>query len=598
MNPTIPRPEYPRPQLVRNDWLNLNGQWQFEIDQADSGIKRGLLDRDLTGEITVPFCPESDSSGVACHDHMNAMWYRRTVEIPAAWAGRKVLLHFGAVTTKATVWVSGQEVVRHHGCWTGFTADLSGVAEAGEIATIVLRARHDSHNPGPYGKQFSATPASIASHDCCRSSGIWQTVWMEPVPALHLKRPRITPDVGETCFRIVQPVSQNAKGTKVRATLSWDGKQLANAEVAADVDFSPALKLAVPENELHLWDVGQGNLYDITIDLLDADGSVVDSVATYAGLRSVTIDGMKVKINGRSVFQRLVLDQGQYLDTRLTAPSDEMLLKDIEIALAAGFNGARFHEKVFEERSLYHADRLGFLVWGEFGDWGWNLTNPTIEMTTQWAEELERDYNHPCIIGWCGLNETVEELSDNCRPIDDITRAMFLMAKAMDPSRIVLDSSGHAHRVAETDVWDSHDYDFNSKPDDWAAHHYKLAEGEPHVNAPSWLTKPINNPYGGQPYFCSEIGGVWWAPRNKDQDRSESWGYGERPETPERYVELFKFYCDRFLDHPLIFGYCWTQLTDTGSEQNGVVYQDRTDKLDLSLLKAVQSRPAAIEEAD
>jgi len=217
-------------------------------------------------------------------------------------------------------------------------------------------------------------------------------------------------------------------------------------------------------------------------------------------------------------------------------------------------------------------------------------------MPAQWAEELQRDHNHPCIIGWCGLNETVEELSDECRPIDDVTRAMFMTAKAADASRPVLDSSGHAHRVAETDVWDSHDYDFNSDPNEWAAHHDKLAEGEPHVNAPSWLTKPINNPYDGQPYFCSEIGGVWWAPRNKDQDRKQSWGYGERPETEDRYVELFKFYCDRFLDHPMIFGYCWTQLTDTGSEQNGVVYQDRTDKLDLALLKEIQQRPAAIEE--
>ncbi|HDZ19969.1 hypothetical protein LCGC14_0095490 [marine sediment metagenome] len=592
---TIPRPEYPRPQFVREDWLCLNGPWQFEIDQADSGIDRGLLDRELEREIVVPFPPESEASGIGCCDLMEAVWYRRDVDIPADWAGRKVLLHFQAVGTDATVWVNGQEVVRHRGCWTGFVADLAGVAGPGERAIIALRARFDTRTTGPHGKQHNASPTSIASHDCCRSTGIWQTVWLEPVNELHLNRPRITPDVANRKFRITQPVSQNRKGSTIRATLLWEGKELSSAEVAADADLSPSLDLVVPEDQLHLWDVGEGNLYDITLELLDADGTVVDRADAYAGLRSVTIDGMKVLINGRSVFQRLVLDQGQYLDTRLTAPSDEALLKDLEITLAAGFNGSRFHEKVFEERSLYHADRLGLLVWGEFGDWGWNLQDPNIEMTTQWLEELERDYNHPCIIGWCGLNETVEEISDEIRPIDDITRAMFLAAKAMDSSRIVLDSSGHAHRAAATDVWDSHDYDFASKPDEWAAHHDQLAEGQPHVNAPSWLSKPINGPYGGQPYFCSEIGGVWWAPRNKELGRSESWGYGERPETLERYLELFKFYCDRFLDHPLIFGYCWTQLTDTGSEQNGVVYQDRTDKLDLDLLREIQSRQAAIE---
>ena len=635
---TIPRPEYPRPQFVREDWLCLNGPWQFEIDQADSGIDRGLLDRELEREIVVPFPPESEASGIGCCDLLSAVWYRREVDIPADWAGRKVLLHFQAVGTDATVWVNGQEVVRHRGCWTGFVADLAGVAGPGERAVIVVRARFDTRTPGPHGKQHNASPTSIASHNCCRSTGIWQTVWIEPVNELHLNRPRITPDVANRKFRLTLPLthSPNAgaanagaagfrsrcasddgergglgrrsagagnpprcskKGSTIRATLLWEGKELTSAEVAADVDLSPSLDLVVPEDELHLWDVGEGNLYDITLELLDADGTVVDRADAYAGLRSVTLDGMKVLINGRSVFQRLVLDQGQYLDTRLTAPSDEALLKDLQITLAAGFNGSRFHEKVFEERSLYHADRLGVLVWGEFGDWGWNLQNPNLEMATQWLEELERDYNHPCIIGWCGLNETVEEVTDEIRPIDDITRAMFLAAKAMDSSRIVLDSSGHAHRVAETDVWDSHDYDFASKPDEWAAHHDQLVEGQPHVNAPSWLSKPINGPYGGQPYFCSEIGGTWWAPRNAHLPKEESGGYGERPASEQRFFELTKIFCDRFLDHPLVFGYCYTQLTDTGSEQNGVVYQDRSEKYDLAKFKAVQDRPAAIEQS-
>ena len=595
MSPTIPRPEYPRPQFVRDEWLNLNGPWQFEIDQSDSGFQRGLVDSELADEILAPFPPESKASGIGCLDDMKAVWYRREIKIPDEWKGQTLLLHFGAVSSEATVWVNGVQVVRHNGCWTGFTADLTGVVEAGDLAAIVVRARHDTRKPGPHGKQHNSTPTSLAVHDGCRSTGIWQTVWMEPVSELHLKRPRITPDLANRKFRLTCPIRSNAAGATISAKLLWDGKELASAEVAADLDLAPSLDLPVPEDELHLWDVGQGNLYDIELTLTGAGGKTVDSVKTYSGLRSVTIDGMAVKINGRSVFQRLVLDQGQYLDTRLTAPSDEMLLKDIELAMAAGFNGGRLHEKVFEERTLYHADRLGYLVWGEFGDWGWDVQKPHINMPAQWAEEVQRDYNHPCIIGWCGLNETVEEISDHIRPIDDMTRAMFMTAKSADASRPVLDSSGHAHRVAETDVWDSHDYDFASKPDEWAAHHDKLAEGQPHVNAPSWLTDPINNPYGGQPYFCSEIGGVWWAPRNKDQDRSQSWGYGERPETPERYVELFKYYCDRFLDHPQIFGYCWTQLTDTGSEQNGVVYQDRTEKLDLALLKEVQARPAAIE---
>ena len=592
---TIPRSEHPRPQFVRDDWLCLNGRWQFEIDAGDSGISRGLLDRELAGEIIVPFSPSTKMSGIGNTDFMIAVWYRREVDIPADWAGtrQKVLLHFQGVSTDATVWVNGKEVYRHRGGWTPFTVDLGGVAGPGERATIVLRARHDTRKRGPYGKQ---SLAGVDGGGCTRITGIWQTVWMEPVHELHLKRPRITPDVAGHRFRISQPVSQNRKGLRLRAKLLWAGKELASADAPADLDFAPALELVIPEGEVRLWGPGEGNLYDITLELIDAAGNVVDNAAAYAGLRSIAIDGMAVKINGRTVFQRLVLDQGQYLDSSLTGPSDDMLKKDIELAMAAGFNGARFHEKVFEERSLYHADRLGYLVWGEFGDWGYDVDNPSLDMVTQWLEELARDYNHPSIIGWCGLNETVKALDDTIQPIDDITRAMFLAAKAMDTSRIVLDASGHAHRVPETDVWDSHDYDFKNDPAEWAAHHDKLADGVPHENIPNWLGKIINLRYGGQPYFCSEIGGLWWAPR--DADNEKSWGYGGRPESEQQFLEMTKFYIDRMLDHPQIFGYCYTQLTDTGTEQNGVVYQDRSLKFDLAKFKALQDRPAAIELLD
>ncbi len=589
----VPRPEYPRPQFVRDDWLNLNGQWQFEVDQGDTGLARGLCERQLTDEVTVPFSPSTKMSGVGNTDFMIAVWYRREVDIPAAWAGRGVLLHFQGVSTDACVWVNGKEVYKHRGGWSPFTIDLSKVVSPGETMTIVLRARHDTRKLGAYGKQ---SMAGVGQGGCTRITGIWQTVWLEPVAAMHLKRPRITPDVANHTFRIAQPISRNCKGARLRAKLLWDGEEIASAEVRADLDFAPMLDLVIPEDNVHLWGPGEGNLYDITLELLDADGNVVDSAAAYAGLRCISIDGMAVKINGKTVFQRLVLDQGQYLESSLTGPSDEMLKKDIEIALAAGFNGSRLHEKVFEERTLYWADKLGFMVWGEFGDWGYDVENPGLEMVTQWQEELQRDYNHPSIIGWCGMNETVKPIDDNVQAIDMITRAMFQAAKAIDTTRLVLDASGHAHRVPETDVWDSHDYDYRDDRDEWTGHHAKLADGEPHHNIPSWINKVVNLPYGGQPYFCSELGGLWWAPR--DRDNEKSWGYGGRPDDVETFLENTKFYLDFMLDNPNVFGYCYTQLTDTGTEQNGVVYQDRTLKFDLAMFKALQDRPAAIELLD
>ena len=589
---SVPRSEYPRPQFVRDDWLCLNGPWQFEIDTGDSGLPRGLRDRELAGTITVPFCPESELSGVGHVDFMNAVWYRREVDIPAEWAGRKVLLHFQAVDYDTTVWVNGKEVVRHRGGWSPILAHLGGVAEPGSKATIVVRARDDARKNQPNGKQSQM----YQKHGCLytRTTGIWQTVWMEPVGNLHFKRPRITPDLANSRFRLELPLSNNRAGSKVHATLLWKGKELASAEVAADVDFAPSLELNVPDSDLHLWAAGEGNLYDITLELLDADGNVVDKAACYAGLRSVSIDGKAVKINGKAVFQRQVLDQGYYPDGILTAPNEQALINDIEISMAAGFNSARLHQKVFEERFLYHADRLGYLVWGEFGDWGITREDPPVSMVGQWLEVLHRDYNHPAIVGWCGLNETAMPISDEIQRLTDLTRGMFLAAKAMDATRPVLDASGYSHRVPETDVYDSHDYE--QVPEKLFNNQKGLANGKPFLNGSP--DNPISLPYDGQPYFVSEFGGIWWNPEAAAEGEGESWGYGARPKNIEEFYDRFEKLCHILLDNVDMFGYCYTQLTDVWQEQNGVVFFDRTCKFDMARLHKIQSHVAAIENAD
>ncbi len=590
---SIPRSEYPRPQLVRDDWLCLNGEWQFEIDKGDTGRQRGLLDRELTDTITVPFCPESELSGVGHEDFMNVVWYRREVDIPAEWAGRKVLLYFQACDYDTTVWVNGKEVVRHRGGWSPFVADLGGVAEPGSKAVIVVRARDDARNNQPNGKQSQ----KFEKWSCLytRTTGIWQSVWMEPVNELYFKRPRITPDVTNSRFRVELPLSNNRKGTKIRAKLLWGGKELAAVEIAADIDFAPTLELNVPASDLHLWDVGQGNLYDITLELLAADGAVLDTVACYAGLRSTSIDGKAVKLNGRAVFQRQVLDQGYYPDGILTAPSEQALIDDIELSLAAGFNSARLHQKVFEERFIYHCDRLGYLVWGEFGDWGIDRNCPPATMITQWLEVLERDYNHPSIIGWCGLNETHWEMAEGIQILDDVTRGMFLAAKAMDTSRPVLDASGYAHRVPESDVWDGHDYE--QVPEKFAANSAGTKDDKPFVNA--WPgQEALGIEYRGQPYFISEFGGIWWNPESAAKGEGESWGYGSRPKDIEEFYDRFEKLCHILLDDESMFGYCYTQLTDVYQEENGIYFFDRTEKFDMARLHAAQTRIAAIEKAD
>lgn len=593
---SIPRPEYPRPQFVRADWLNLNGTWQFEADYGDSGIERGVKDRALTGTITVPFCPESKLSGLEHVDFLNAVWYRKEVEVPAAWEGMTVLLHFGAVDYDTTVWADGVEVARHRGGFTPFSANLGKCA--GQTVTIVVRARDKHGIPQARGKQAN----KFAPYACfyTRTTGIWQTVWLEPVSDIAMKRPRVTPDLANSRFELVVPLTAhgpgpNAEGLTMTATLTDASGVVSTVSVRADLDFAARLILDVPENRKRVWSTTDPHLYGITLTLAQGD-TVLDSVASYAGLRSVALSGMAFKLNGEIVFQRTVLDQGYWPESVMTAPSDDELRLDIERSLAAGFNGARLHQKVFEERFFYWADKLGYLVWGEFGDWGCsgfgpstNHQQPDASYIAQWLEAVERDYSHPSIVGWCPLNETFQENSDQIRQLDDVTRGMWLATKLADATRPVLDTSGYAHRVRESDIYDSHDYEQN--PEKFAANMAGLEGGKPYINN-GWDGKPTNIPYGGQPYFCSEFGGIWWNPAAFDN--KESWGYGERVTSLDEFYARFEGLCDVLLNDPKMFGYCYTQLTDIYPEENGVYTFDRQPKFDNEKLKAVQTKKAAI----
>ena len=578
----VPRPEHPRPQFVRPDWLNLNGEWEFEVDPSDDGLERGLAARSLAERITVPFCPEAPLSGIGRTEPMAAVWYRRRFTAPAGWAGRTVLLHFQAVDYDATVWVDGVEVARHRGGFTPFTAVLPP-SERTE-REIVVRARDDLESPKPRGKQTQR----LENYSCfyTRTTGIWQTVWAEPVPAVHLRRPRLTPDLGGARFLVEQPVTDAPAGWSVRAAVPG----VVEETVPLGASFTALIVLALPRGEARPWSPADPHLYDLQIQLLDSGGAVVDELSSYAGLRGFARRGRLLLLNGEPFFQRLVLDQGYWPEGILTAPSDAELRADIERAQAVGFNGARLHQKVVEERFLHHADRLGYLCWGEFGDWGSSTAQgvhaPAVTYAAQWLEAVERDRSHPCLAGWCPLNETGEVLGDSITDLDDATRAMWLGAKLADSSRPVLDASGYSHRVPEADVYDAHDYE--QDPEVFAARHGSGAQ--PFAN-PGGEGEAWSLAYGGQPYFVSEFGGARWSPG------SEGWGYGADPRSEDEFLSRFEALTGTLLGNPDMFGYCYTQLTDVYQEENGLYTFDRRPKFDAARLRAAQQRPAACEPA-
>lgn len=590
----MPRPEYPRPQFVRDRWLNLNGEWSFAFGSAEHAPTAWTLDQ----RILVPFAPESERSGIGSTGFHPSVRYQREVELPAGWAGDRVILHFGAVDFDTTVWIDDVEVGRHRGGFTPFSFDITDAAVTGSTEstsgsfTLSVLAEDDHIGIQARGKQSRRSENYEAFYT--RTTGIWQTVWLEPVAASHFGRPVIRPDLPSSSFAVELDVVSPIAGLTARVELFDERGHVAAAEAEVTGQVTPVLTLPVPADRLRTWSPDDPHLYRVRFTLRRGE-NIVDELDSYAGMRSVAIDGRRVLLNGRPVFQRLVLDQGYWPDTLMTAPSDDALVADIELGMAAGFNGARLHQKVFEERYLYHADRLGYLVWGEFADWGAKVgpggpQEPTMSFVTEWVEALTRDLSHPSIVGWCPLNETYQPLTDRLTILDDATKALYSVTKAIDPTRPVIDASGYSHRVPRADIYDSHLYE--QDPEVFATLMGGLADGRPYVNtAPDGTEWSV--PYAGQPYFCSEFGGIWWSDRDATGD--DSWGYGEAPRTREEWLDRFRRLVDTLLDDPGMFGYCFTQLTDVFQEKNGVLDFGRVPKFDLRLLREIQSRPAAYE---
>ena len=597
----VPRPEYPRPQFVRDRWLNLNGVWSFGFgasevatEAADTAAPTAWT---LDSDILVPFAPESERSGIASTTFHPAVRYQRTVAVPADWADDRLLLHFGAVDFDTTVWVDDVEVGRHRGGFTPFTIDITDAvaAAASDTFTLSVLAEDDHLTIQARGKQ-SRRPENYEAF-YTRTTGIWQTVWLEPVSPAHFGRPVIRPDLPSSSFAVELDIVSPAAGLTARVDISDADGLVATREVEVTAQVKPVLTLPIPADRLRTWSPEDPHLYTVRFTMLRG-GTAIDVLDSSAGMRSVAIDGRRVLLNGRPVFQRLVLDQGYWPDTLMTAPSDDALVADIELGMAAGFNGARLHQKVFEERYLFHADRLGYLVWGEFADWGAKVgpggpQEPTLSFVTEWVEALTRDLSHPSIVGWCPLNETFQPMTDRLTVLDDATKALYAVTKAIDPTRPVIDASGYSHRVPGADIYDSHLYE--QDPDVFAQRMGGLADGRPYVNTALDGTE-WSVPYAGQPYFCSEFGGIWWS--DSDRTGDDSWGYGEAPRTREEWIDRFRRLVDTLLDDAGMFGYCFTQLTDVFQEKNGVLDFRRVPKFDLRLLRDIQSRPAAYELDD
>ena len=577
-NNTCPRAEHPNPQWERTNWKNLNGQWLFEIDNGQSGEARKLYEAEtLSSEITVPFCPESSLSGIGNKDFMMCVWYKKVVSFTEdELCGKRVILHFGAADFRTKLWVNGKKIgMDHIGGYGSFEYDITSALVAGENM-LTVACYDDTRAPyQPRGKQSEL----YYSHGCdyTRTTGIWQTVWYEIVPENYIKRADFYPDANNCTLTVGAELVGSGD---LSAEVFFEGKKVGEA---CKKSLSVIGQLEIALSEKHLWELGDGKLYDIVLRF------GADEVKSYFGLRTIELKDGKFMFNGRSVFQRTILDQGFYHDGIYTAPTDAALKRDIELSMAAGFNGARLHQKVFEPRFLYHADKLGYLVWGEYGSWG--LDHSDIKNLStflpDWTSIVKRDFNHPSIIGWCPFNETWEYGPQRKRQDNELIRTVYEQTKLIDPTRPCIDTSGGIHVV--TDIYDTHDYEQN--PEVYRERYAALTEKNEFYDrfAPRQQWK-------GEPLFLSEYGGIGFALVG-EKDGNKAWCYGNSTQTYEEFYERYRGLTHTLLDNPKIMGFCYTQLTDVEQELNGLFfYETREPKFDLAVLHEINTKKAAIED--
>lgn len=567
----LPRPEYPRPQFEREAWMNLNGTWSFDFDFGESGKDRNYQNsQDLGKQILVPYCPESKLSGVQHVDFINCMWYQRKISIPSDWNNKKIFLNFGAVDYMAEIYIDGNIIQRHYGGSSSFSIDVTRFVKAGQEHNLVIQVKDDLRSGlQTGGKQCTGYYSGGCSYT--RVTGIWQTVWMEAVAENGLKSTVVRSDIDQKQL-IITPEFYKESDYTLEVVLKDGNKTIAKKSVLCTNNSV----IVLPVKNMKLWSPESPFLYDIVYQVKDHDGNVIDEVKSYAGMRKVHIADGKFYLNNEPYFQRLVLDQGYYPDGIWTAPSDEALKNDIILGKNAGFNGARLHQKVFEERYYYWADKLGYITWGESASWVMDVNNELAARNylSEWSEIVTRDRNHPSLVTWTPLNET---WGSRDGVYTRFVRDIYNITKAIDPTRPVNDASGDDHVV--TDIWSVHNYEQDGTK---LYEQLKFEEGkEPYRNS---RDKKYLAVYEGQPYMVDEFGGIgWMAP----EDRKDSWGYGGLPQTEEEFYARLEGQIKALKDSEHVTGFCYTQLTDVEQEKNGIYYYDRSPKLDMNRIKAI-----------
>lgn len=590
------RTEYPRPQFVRRDWLCLNGTWDFAFDDDDhAAAEHWELDtHPLDGTIEVPFCFESRLSGIQDTSLHDRVFYKRHFTIPDEWRGQRILLHFEAVDYQCSVYVNGALCATHTGGNTGFCADITDVLNETPGQSLAVSVYDPARDETiPRGKQFWEEKSAGIWYT--RTTGIWQSVWIEPVHAYHIDHVKFTPDIDHDTVTLAAEFSGYTEEMYLEADISFRGEPICQDRYFVNNHSVFHRSIHLSKNHIlystaheqeRLWSPENPALFDITLRLV-VKGIVVDTVESYFGMRKIhTRDGITY-LNNRPYYFKLILDQGYWKDGILTAPSDDDFVKDIRIMKEMGFNGCRKHQKVEDSRFLYHADKMGFLVWGEMASACLFTDRGIAAYAKEWFEVLRRDYNHPSIVAWVPFNESWSIPNvDSCKRQQDQTLGMYHLLKSLDATRLVVNNDGW--EMTKSDICAIHNYAHGSgrEPEKQAFFKRSMQEKDillscTHAGRSIYAQ---DHAYGGEPILITECGGI-----NFNAACQENWGYTSALDESD-FLQQYAHVVTSILQSDLIYGFCYTQLSDVEQETNGLLTYDRIPKCDPAKIREINSR--------
>ena len=579
--------EYPRPQFRRSGWINLNGAWRFAFDDQRAGESEKWYCLFPAGrEINVPYTYETKMSGIGDETFHPVVWYQKTLQLGEI-AGR-LLIHFEGSDYITKVWLNGRFIGSHAGAYAAFSLDLTDAAAAGDN-NLTVCVEDSKSCLQPRGKQRWRDE----NYGCwyVQTTGIWKTVWLEPVPEYYIEKVKITPDIDTATVKLYGTIRMpcggggsmpcGAEGLRLRCRALLKGQVVTEQTVTVDQTYVAMTLSLADEREqmqLALWHPDHPDLYDLELALLDGSRPV-DAVDTYVGMRKISISGSAVFLNNRPIYQRLILDQGYWEDSHLTPPSDSAYETDLDLILKAGYNGLRKHQKTEDRRFLYLCDKKGVLVWSEMAAQFTFNDDVVTAFTREWMEIVEQNYNHPSVVVWTPFNESwgIERVSTDARQ-QSFTKCIYYLTKAFDPMRPVITNDGWEHTIS--DIVTLHDYEEDGQA--LAGLYGRMDEilGNRIMSKHGRFAMAGGHQYKGQPVIMSEYGGIAFA-------SEKGWGYGEQVKDEDAFISRFRNVTRALLDNKAICGFCYTQITDVQQEVNGLYTERREPKVNIGEIRKI-----------